>query len=303
MGLRADDPPAADKEDDPRWIKLAVKGQRFEMEFARIPKGKFTMGSPKGEKYRQEEEIEHEVEITRDYWLGKTEVTVGQFRAFVADTGYQTDAEKGNGSQGWDGDKRAFVRDKRFNWRSPGFQQTDEHPVVCLSWNDAKAFCDWLAKKSGRPTRLPTEAEWERACRGGTQTSFHFGDDEEDLRYYANVADASFRKATKGDAGIKGDDGHAFTAPVRSLKPNAYGLYGMHGNASEWCADQFRPYTDIVSKKDPESTIKAGEGANRVIRGGGWCDGAWYCRAAFRGRAAPSERYIDFGLRVAIRLD
>ena len=83
MGLLADAPRAADKKDDPRWIKLAVKGHRFEMEFARIPKGKFTMGSPKGEKYRADVEIEHEVEITRDYWLGTTEVTVGQFRKFV----------------------------------------------------------------------------------------------------------------------------------------------------------------------------------------------------------------------------
>jgi formylglycine-generating enzyme required for sulfatase activity len=106
MGLLADAHQVADKEDDPRWIKLAVTGHRFEMEFARIPKGKFTMGSPKGEKYREDVEIEHEVEITRDYWLGKTEVTVGQFRAFVADTGYQTEAEKGDGADGWDADKR-----------------------------------------------------------------------------------------------------------------------------------------------------------------------------------------------------
>jgi formylglycine-generating enzyme len=303
MGLLADAPRAADTKDDPRWIKLSVKGHRFEMAFARISKGKFTMGSPKGEKYREDVEIEHEVEITRDYWLGKTEVTVGQFRDFVADTGYQTEAEKGDGAFGWDGDKRKSVKDKRYNWRSPGFKQTDEHPVVCLSWNDAKAFCDWLAKKSGRPMRLPTEAEWERACRGGTQTSFHFGDDEEDLRLYANVADESFRKATKGGSGIKGDDGHAFTAPVRSLRPNAYGLYGMHGNACEWCADQYRPYKDIVSKKDPESTKRAGEAENRVLRGGAWCDHPRYCRAAFRGRIAPSERYSDFGLRVAFRLD
>jgi formylglycine-generating enzyme len=303
MGLLADAHQPADKKDDPRWVRLEVKGHRFEMEFARIPKGKFTMGSPKGEKYREDVEIEHEVEITRDYWLGKTEVTLGQFRVFVADTGYQTEAEKGDGASGWDADKKKWLKDKSRNWKSLGFKQTDEHPVVCVSWNDAKAFCDWLAKKSGRATRLPTEAEWERACRGGTQTPFHFGSDEKDLPLYANLADEAFSKVTNRDPSIKGDDGHAFTAPVRSFRPSAYGLYDMHGNACEWCADQYRPYKDIVGNKDPESMKKDGEKANRVVRGGAWTDGPRYSRAAFRGRIEPSYCGDDFGFRVAFRPD
>jgi formylglycine-generating enzyme required for sulfatase activity len=170
MGLLAEAAPAPVVE-GPQRIKVAVKGHRFEMEFARIPKGKFTMGSPKGEKDRIDGEDEHEVEITKDYWLGKTEVTRGQFHAFVTATGYKTEAEKGGFAYGWDADKSTWVQNNRYNWKTVGFKQTDDHPVVCVSWNDAKAFCDWLAKKSGRATRLPTEAEWERACRGGTTDS------------------------------------------------------------------------------------------------------------------------------------
>jgi formylglycine-generating enzyme required for sulfatase activity len=184
-----------------------------------------------------------------------------------------------------------------------GFAQTDEHPVVCVSWNDSKAFCAWLAKRSGRAVRLPTEAEWERACRGGTRTRFSFGDDEEDLSSYANVADASFRKATGRNWGIKGDDGHGFTAPVGRFRANAYGLSDMHGNAWEWCEDQYRPYKDIPAIKDPLSLKKAGEDERRVLRGGSWGNFPWDCRAASRDRRAPSGRYDGVGFRVAFRLD
>jgi sulfatase modifying factor 1 len=119
----------------------------------------------------------------------------------------------------------------KYSWRNSGFEQTDGHPVVNVSWNDAQAFCDWLSRKEGKKYRLPTEAQWEYACRGRTQTRFHFGDEVEDLAQYGNVADASARKKLPDWFWtIKADDGYVFTAPVGKYKPNGFGLYGMHGN-------------------------------------------------------------------------
>jgi formylglycine-generating enzyme required for sulfatase activity len=231
------------------------------------------------------------------------EVTGGQFQAFVTDTGYLTEAEKGDGATGWDIKKKTlFEKNAGYSWKSVGFAQTDEHPVVCVRWDDAKAFYAWLANKSGRAVRLPTEAEWERACRGDTQTRFSFGEDEEDLRIYANVADASFRNATGNTYGIKGDDGYGFTAPVGKFRANAYGLSDMHGNAWELCEDQYRSYKDFTDKKDPISSKKAGEDERRILRGGSWGVNPGYSRAACRGYA-PSERDDSIGFRVAFRLD
>ena len=126
-------------------------------------------------------------------------------------------------------------------WRNSGFEQTDGHPVVNVSWNDAQAFCDWLSRKESKKYCLPTEAQWEYACRGRTQTRFYFGDDEEDLAKYGNVADASARKKFPDWSWtIKADDGYVFTAPVGHYQPNGFGLYDMHGNVWQWCAGLLR---------------------------------------------------------------
>jgi formylglycine-generating enzyme len=300
LGLLAAAPKPLVK-DEPARLEVKLKGGgKLVMHFCKVPKGKFLMGSPKEEKGRGNDEDLHEVEITKDYWLGRTEVTVGHFKAFVADTEYETEAEKGAGAYGWDDAKKEWKKDKSYNWKNPGFAQTDEHPVVCVSWNDTKAFCDWLAKKSGKDVRLPTEAEWERACRGGTATRYHFGADEEDLAKYANVADASFRKATTKTWGIKADDGHAFTAPVASFTKNQYGLHDMHGNAWEWCSDWYgSDYYGVSPKKDPQGPIS---GAARVLRGGSWDDHPENARAALRFWIAPAAR-DDYGFRACFRLD
>jgi formylglycine-generating enzyme required for sulfatase activity len=221
------------------------------MKFVRIRPGKFLMGSPKDEKDRSDDEEQHEVEITRPFALGVYAVTRGQFRKFVEDDSYRTEAEKdGKGGYGWDADKNEWKQDPKYTWRNPGFEQTDEHPVVEVSWNDAKAFCAWLGRKDGRTYRLPTEAEWEYACRARTTTRFHFGDDEEDLARFANLADASLRRATKKGWGIKADDGYAFTAPVGRFKANPWGLYDMHGNVWQWCEDYYGPY-NVLNGRDP----------------------------------------------------
>jgi hypothetical protein len=135
------------------------------MKFVRIPKGTFTMGSPKEEGGDADEQPSQEVTLTKDFYLGVYEVTRGQFRKFVDDAGYRTEAEAdGKGGFAWDG--KEFKQDPKYTWRSPGFEQTDDHPVVNVSWNDAVKFAEWLSKKDGREYRLPTEAEWEYSCSG-----------------------------------------------------------------------------------------------------------------------------------------
>ena len=128
----------------------------------------------------------------------------------------------------------------KYSWRNAGFEQTDEHPVVNVSWNDAVAFCKWLSRKEGKTYRLPTEAEWEYACRAGTTTRYYSGDDPETLAKVGNVADATAKaKFANWKYTIKASDGYVFTAPVGQFTPNAFGLYDMHGNAWQWCADRY----------------------------------------------------------------
>jgi formylglycine-generating enzyme required for sulfatase activity len=255
------------------------------MKLVPIPAGKFFMGSPSDERGRKDNEYRHEVHITRPFYLGMHEVTVGQFQAFVDATHYQTEAERsGQGaSRRFPNDQWKF--DVQTNWRNPGFAQTAEHPVVCVSWNDAVAFCAWLSKKEGAAYGLPTEAQWEYACRAGTQTRFSSGDEESDLSRCAWYA---------GNAGLK-------THPVGEKQANAWGLLDMHGNVAEWCQDWYGTYEGL-ELKDPLRTNK-GVKDDRVVRGGGWFGTAEGCRAAFRVRSAQSGRIDRIGLRVCFRPD
>jgi len=147
-------------------------------EMVEIRGGRFLMGSPVDEKGRYEDERQHEVQVA-DFAIGKYEVTVGQFKSFVKATQYKTEAEESGGCYYWTGS--AWKQDASKTWRNPGFSQTDDHPVVCVSWNDAMAYVDWLSKQTGKTYRLPTEAEWEYAARAGTTAARYWGDDP-DLR-------------------------------------------------------------------------------------------------------------------------
>ncbi len=270
------------------------------MRLACIPAGTFSMGSPRDEPGRKDEERRHEVELTRNFYLAVHEVTVEQFKTFVQDADYQTDAEKdGRGSWGIT-PKGTFERDAKYNWTNPGFEQTDEHPVVDVSWNDAKAFCRWLSKKEGKSYRLPTEAEWEYACRAGTRTAYSFGDDPRDLDRAGNVADATARAQFRAwSLGIKGEDGAAYTAPVGRFAANRFGLHDMHGNVWEWCEDWYAedayPMKKRIDPTGPET------GTMRVHRGGGWSSAPERCRSASRIRRHPSDyRGAYLGFRVLL---
>jgi formylglycine-generating enzyme required for sulfatase activity len=222
------------------------------MKLTLVPSGEFMMGSKESAEETaaffkktyggddlnadtfKNEHPQHRVTITHPFYLGTYHVTRGQFRKFVADTAFKTDSEKAEkpGAWGWDPDKKQFGFNEKYSWQNAGFEQSDEHPVVNVSWNDAVAFCNWLRKKEGKTYRLPTEAEWEYACRAGTTTLYYNGDDPEGLTKVGNVADATLKaKFRDWPRTIRASDGYVFTAPVGKFNPNAFGLYDMHGNA------------------------------------------------------------------------
>ena len=231
-----------------------------EFAFRWCPAGTFMMGSPKSEEGRSNSENQHKVTLTKGFWMMETQVTLGMFKAFVGDTGYDPKGDRLYGS-----------------WRNPRtLNQDDKHPVTCVSWNDAVEFCKWLSKKTGQNISLPTEAQWEYACRAGTTGAYAGNLDE--MAWYNDFNDK--------------------THPVGTKKPNAWGLYDMHGNVLEWCADWFEDGYPRVSVTDPAGPSS---GANcRVIRGGGWVFEAWACRSAARGDGNPKDRYDFLGFRCVI---
>ena len=279
-------------------------GNGVSMKLVLIPAGKFIMGSPETEKDRGQDEVQHEVTISKPFYIGVTHVTVDQFAAFVKDSGYKTEAEKDGWSVGFEIKDGKFVASvmNGCSWRNPSFDQKGDHPVVQVSWNDAKAFCDWLSKKSGKTVGLPTEAQWEYACRAGTTTAYPWGDDPDKGKGWANCADQSLKKRlpnAPADLGLfSWDDGFAFTSPVGSFKANAFGLYDMIGNAWEWCQDRYGDY-DEEAAADPTG---ADTGMNRVLRGGSWYFVPRGCRSAYRVRLTPGTRLVHIGFRVSVDL-
>jgi formylglycine-generating enzyme len=248
----------------------------------------------------EDEHPQHRVRITRPFYLGTYHVTRGQFRQFIADTGYKTTAETADEPKplGWDSKRKTFTRSKEFSWRNTGFDQTDDHPVVNVSWHDAVAFCKWLSKKEGKSYRLPTEAEWEYACRAGTTTRYFSGNDPETLAKVANVSDAAGKAMFPGWKGaIKANDGYAFTSPVGSFQPNAFGLYDMHGNAYHWCSDRHSDDYYAMSPRDDPKGPDTGD-AN-VLRGGSWVCVLYGVRSCARNWRLPGDYYFDRGFRVA----
>jgi formylglycine-generating enzyme required for sulfatase activity len=188
-------------------------------------------------------------------------------------------------------------------WRDPGFpgfRQAPDHPVLLVSWRDAEAFCRWLSEREGRTYRLPTEAEWEYAARGGTESAYWSGESAASLKGVANVADASLREVVPAvHFALPWRDGHPFTAAVGSFAPNPFGLYDVHGNVWEWTSDWYgdEAYADApgIDPQGPQT------GTFRTIRGGGWFDGVARNRSAQRIYFSPSFRYcLLSGFRVLL---
>jgi formylglycine-generating enzyme required for sulfatase activity len=272
------------------------------MEFVRIPHGAFLMGSPDSDPYAIDgEKPQHEVEITKDFYMGKFLVTKKQFARFVEAAKYKTQAETdGNGGIGFDGTD--FTRDPKYTWRDAGISQTDDHPVVNVTWNDATEFCKWASGATKQRVVLPTEAQWEYACRAGTTTRYFTGDKATSLDGSANVADRSVKKQFPALPIVDIDDGYVFTSPVGKFRPNPFGLYDMAGNAWEWCVDYYDgKYYKNSDKKDPVN--RDDKGYSRVLRGGSYLSEYKGCRSAERLLHAPRDNADNFGFRVAVYLD
>jgi len=220
------------------------------MELVYVKPGRFTMGSPTSEAGRDNDETQHEVTITRGFYLGKYEVTQGQYQAVVGSN--------------------------LSNWKEAN------RPVECVSWNDATEFCNRLSQRVGKQVRLPTEAEWEYACRAGSTTRFCFGDSDGGLGEYAWFSSNS------------GGQTHA----VGGRTPNAWGLYDMHGNVWEWCEDWYGGYPS-GTVNDPTGPVS---GRARALRGGSWGSSPRGCRSALRDGVGPALRGGGSGFRVAVSL-
>jgi formylglycine-generating enzyme required for sulfatase activity len=269
----------------------AMAEDQLGIRLALIPAGEFTMGSPAGLKrhngWMADAETEHLVRITRPFYLSVHEVSRAAFRVFVEETGYESDAEKGSeGDWGMNPATGKFESGLGCTWRDPRFEQTDEHPVVSVSWHDATAFCRWLSRKEKATYRLPTEAEWEYACRAGTEGQFAFGDSLSSAQANCN--------GEQGYNGAEAGPNHLGTVPRGTFAANAFGLFDLHGNAWEWCADWYAPYAG-EGADDPTGPS---EGALRIMRGGGWHNSAYWLRSALRLRFTPTSRSNNVGFRV-----
>jgi formylglycine-generating enzyme required for sulfatase activity len=225
-------------------------GNKATLKLVLIPAGKFTMGSPHGEEGRSKEEgPQREVTITQPFYMGVYEVTQEQYEAVLG--------------------------------QNPSHFKGAQNPVDTVSWQEAVEFCQKLSAKTGTTVRLPTEAQWEYACRAGSKTRFGFGDEDEKLGDYAWYASNSESK----------------THPAGQKKPNAWGLYDMHGNVWEWCSDCFADSYAGAKTEDPPGPDSGGR---RVLRGGAWNNIPEGCRSAYRYGSPPDYRDQFCGFRVAV---
>ncbi len=266
-----------------------------------IPAGSFSMGSNTTDR----EKPIHRVNIA-SFKLMKTEVTKGMFTAFIDATGYQTDAERNyGGAEGCVTYERGadpeWAYREGINWRNvtmEGHRQNNSHPVVCVSHNDANKFIDWLNALTGQQFRLPTEAEWEYAARAGSTNKYHFGNNESQLCDYANGADLSTDYSWRN---TNCNDGYGEqTAPVASFKPNAFGLYDMHGNVWEWTQDCWHGnYQGAPSNGSAWMNSNGGDCSRAVLRGGSWDYKPDYLRSAIRSRNELANRNFFNGFRLA----
>ena len=255
-----------------------------------IEGGTFMMGWAKG--IDQEEPV-HEVEVN-SFYMDIYEVTVDDYKKFVDETNYVTDAEKGEGSWIWDG--KVFLIKKGVNWRHDAIgnlipRAKFNHPVTHLSWNDASAYAKWAGK------RLPTEAEWEYAARCGSKGyKFAWGNKEVNTKKVANISDEVYHKEVAFWPYFEGySDDFTYSSPVGSFEPNCFGLYDMAGNAWEWCEDFYSE--DFYAESPKKNPVNTKISERRVHRGNGWDGRPDNMRASRRSGDAQSNSYVDTGFR------
>jgi formylglycine-generating enzyme required for sulfatase activity len=242
-----------------------------------VPSGSFTMGAPSDMKGLEHEVPQHQVTIPSAFAVGKFTVTLDQFSGFVKETGYDA------GTKCWTYEDGKFEERSNRSFRNPGFPQAGSHPAVCLNWNDAKAYAQWLSKKTGKAYRLLTEAEWEYAARAGTSTRYSWGDE------------IGSGNANCDGCGSQWD--RKQTAPVGSFKPNAFELYDMQGNASQWLEDCW--HEDYKRAPVAGSAWTNGDCRYRDLRGGSWNNDPTLLRADNRGLGTTDDRIGYRGFRVA----
>ncbi len=235
-----------------------------------IPPGHFRMGDIQGDGDFDEQPV-HDVDFPHRFAMSRREITVAEFRAFVTSSGYVTEAERDGG---------CMVQGGK-SWHEPKYTQADDHPVVCVSWNDANEYVRWLREQTGKSYRLPTEAEWEYAARGGTSTRFSWGDD-----IIPNRANCW---------GCLPPEMFHWTVPVGSFPPNAYGLFDMEGNVWELTSSE---WTNAYRGLDESPSTADAKSGTRSIRGGGWFNGPPDIRPANRGGVPPGDRYNTMGIRI-----
>ena len=247
-----------------------------------VPSGDFMMGSPASEEGRFDwEGPMRRVMIGYRFAVGVHEVTRGEFARFVR----ATNRAMGKSCWIWDGKER---KQSGINWRNPGFSQGDDHPAVCVSWNDAAAYVRWLNQETGKAYRLLSESEWEYVARAGTSTARYWGESASGQCRYANGADAS----TGFDWGVHCNDGYAQTAPVGSFRANGFGLHDVLGNVGEWTQDCGR--VSYAGTPVDGTAWEHGECGWRVTRGASWQHGPRYLRSANRGKGGGRVSSVGF---------
>ena len=290
-GYRSDDPETA-----PQGFAAGstIKDCAECPELVVVPAGDFLMGSSGQEQllvsadgYIASESPQHKVRVP-SFAAGRYAVTKGEFASFVRASGYRTEAEQRQGCLIMDDAK--WKAEASFSWRKVGFVQGDDHPVVCVSWNDAQAYIQWLNKISGKDFRLLSDAEWEYAARGGTQTAFWWGEN-------ITTSQANYDGSIGYNGGPKGEFRQA-TVPVNSFSANRFGLHNVHGNVQEWTQDCWHEdYTGAPT--DGSAWITGCKDDYRVFRGGAWRWIPAFLRSAVRTKTRAFGRSVYGGFRIA----
>ena len=270
-------------------LVIAQQQQQLPDNMVLVTGGTFIMGCQDGRDKDcfDSEKPAHSV-LVGSFYIGKYEVTVREFKAFIEDAGYVTDADKEGWSYIWTGSE--WEKKKVVNWRcdTKGNVRPEseyEYPVIHISWNDATEYCKWLSRKTGKNYRLPTEAEWEYAARGGEKSKGYL---------YSG-------SNTLADMGWNAHNSGGETHSVGSLGANELEIYDMSGNVWEWCDDDL--HGDYKGAPDDGSAwVGNPRGSNRVLRGGGWFIDARNCRVTSRGSDGPDDRDSNLGFRLALSL-